>query len=141
MYIVIVLQLHSPPVCPVLTPPSLMSPVIKQHATTVPHVIQVRILCSGNKHWATLLYQLLFNEIQQALHLASDTKWHVFSLGLGLKVKLSCRPSSDTVCGTLEGFYCLDPTKEGCRAAQRHSSCDHGQYIRHTAWSSCHYWH
>uniref|UniRef100_A0A8C7M527 Tumor necrosis factor receptor superfamily member 5 n=1 Tax=Oncorhynchus mykiss TaxID=8022 RepID=A0A8C7M527_ONCMY len=52
--------------------------------------------------------------------------------GLGLKVKQPCRPSSDTVCGTLEGFYCLDPTKDGCRAAQRHSSCKPGQYINHT---------
>ncbi|KAK6308510.1 hypothetical protein J4Q44_G00217810 [Coregonus suidteri] len=38
--------------------------------------------------------------------------------GFGLKVKQPCRPSSDTVCGTLEGFYCLDPTKDGCRAAR-----------------------
>uniref|UniRef100_A0A673ZAZ1 TNFR-Cys domain-containing protein n=1 Tax=Salmo trutta TaxID=8032 RepID=A0A673ZAZ1_SALTR len=57
--------------------------------------------------------------------------------GFGLKVKQSCRPSSDTVCGTLEGFYCLDPTKDGCRAAQRHSSCKPGQYINHTGMSSC----
>ncbi|CAB1330222.1 unnamed protein product, partial [Coregonus sp. 'balchen'] len=52
--------------------------------------------------------------------------------GLGLKVKQPCRPSSNTVCGTLEGFYCLDPTKDGCRAAQRYSSCKPGQYISHT---------
>uniref|UniRef100_A0A673ZAE4 Tumor necrosis factor receptor superfamily member 14-like n=1 Tax=Salmo trutta TaxID=8032 RepID=A0A673ZAE4_SALTR len=56
--------------------------------------------------------------------------------GLGLMVKQSCRPSSDTVCGTLEGFYCLDPTKDGCRAAQRHSSCKPGQYISHTGTTS-----
>ncbi|XP_045552363.1 tumor necrosis factor receptor superfamily member 14-like [Salmo salar] len=56
--------------------------------------------------------------------------------GLGLKVKQPCRPSSDTVCGTLEGFYCLDPTKDGCRAAQRHSSCKPGQYISHTGTTS-----
>uniref|UniRef100_A0AAZ3RJS9 TNFR-Cys domain-containing protein n=1 Tax=Oncorhynchus tshawytscha TaxID=74940 RepID=A0AAZ3RJS9_ONCTS len=56
--------------------------------------------------------------------------------GFGLKVKQPCRPSSDTVCGTLEGFYCLDPTKDGCRAAQRHSSCKPGQYINHTGTTS-----
>ncbi|KAM9430502.1 tumor necrosis factor receptor superfamily member 5-like isoform 3-T3 [Salvelinus alpinus] len=56
--------------------------------------------------------------------------------GFGLKVKQSCRPSSDTVCGTLEGFYCHDPTKDGCRAAQRHSSCKPGQYISHTGTTS-----
>ncbi|CAB1330241.1 unnamed protein product, partial [Coregonus sp. 'balchen'] len=56
--------------------------------------------------------------------------------GFGLKVKQPCRPSSDTVCGTLEGFYCLDPTKDGCRAAQRHSSCTPGQYISHTGTTS-----
>ncbi|XP_029574326.1 tumor necrosis factor receptor superfamily member 5-like isoform X2 [Salmo trutta] len=56
--------------------------------------------------------------------------------GFGLKVKQPCRPSSDTVCGTLEGFYCLDPTKDGCRAAQRHSSCKPGQYISHTGTTS-----
>ncbi|XP_071229122.1 tumor necrosis factor receptor superfamily member 14-like isoform X2 [Salvelinus alpinus] len=52
--------------------------------------------------------------------------------GFGLTVKQSCRPSSDTVCGTLEGFYCHDPTKDGCRAAQRHRSCKPGQYISDT---------
>uniref|UniRef100_A0A3P8Y935 TNFR-Cys domain-containing protein n=1 Tax=Esox lucius TaxID=8010 RepID=A0A3P8Y935_ESOLU len=48
----------------------------------------------------------------------------------GLMVKHPCRPSSDTVCEPLEGFYCIDPTKDGCKAAQRHSSCKPGQYIR-----------
>ncbi|KAM4563735.1 tumor necrosis factor receptor superfamily member 14-like [Odontesthes bonariensis] len=47
----------------------------------------------------------------------------------GLKVKQSCAPTSDTVCGTMEGFFCVDPTKSGCAEAQKHKSCDPGQYI------------
>ncbi|KAJ8017142.1 hypothetical protein DPEC_G00014680 [Dallia pectoralis] len=50
--------------------------------------------------------------------------------GFGLMVKQPCSPSSDTVCEPLEGFYCTEPTKDGCKAAQRHSSCKPGQYIR-----------
>ncbi|KAJ8017146.1 hypothetical protein DPEC_G00014730 [Dallia pectoralis] len=50
--------------------------------------------------------------------------------GFGLMVKQSCRPSSDTVFEPLEGFYCTEPDKDGCKAAQRHSSCKPGQYIR-----------
>ncbi|KAJ8017147.1 hypothetical protein DPEC_G00014740 [Dallia pectoralis] len=46
----------------------------------------------------------------------------------GLMDKQSCTPSSDTVCEPLEGFYCTEPTKDGCKAAQRHSSCKPGQY-------------
>ncbi|KAL1020779.1 hypothetical protein UPYG_G00004560 [Umbra pygmaea] len=50
--------------------------------------------------------------------------------GYGLKLKHPCTPTSDTVCEPLEGFYCTDPNKDGCKAAQRHSSCKPGQYIR-----------
>uniref|UniRef100_A0AAY5L2M2 TNFR-Cys domain-containing protein n=1 Tax=Esox lucius TaxID=8010 RepID=A0AAY5L2M2_ESOLU len=50
--------------------------------------------------------------------------------GFGLMVKHPCRPSSDTVCEPLEGFYCIDPNKDGCKSAQRHSICKPGQYIR-----------
>uniref|UniRef100_A0A4W5JTR6 TNFR-Cys domain-containing protein n=1 Tax=Hucho hucho TaxID=62062 RepID=A0A4W5JTR6_9TELE len=65
--------------------------------------------------------------------------------GFGLMVKQPCTPSPHSVCGPLEGLYCLDPTKDGCRAAQRHSSCKPGQYISHTD-SLCldsfaHSWH
>ncbi|XP_072222527.1 tumor necrosis factor receptor superfamily member 14-like isoform X1 [Leuresthes tenuis] len=49
--------------------------------------------------------------------------------GSGLKVKQSCTPSSDTVCETVEGFFCVDSTKSGCAEAQKHKSCNPGQYI------------
>ncbi|KAI3357667.1 hypothetical protein L3Q82_015521, partial [Scortum barcoo] len=51
--------------------------------------------------------------------------------GSGLKIKTSCTSTSDTVCEPLEGFYCMDPTENGCQAAQRHKSCRPGQYISH----------
>ncbi|XP_038578972.1 tumor necrosis factor receptor superfamily member 14-like [Micropterus salmoides] len=49
--------------------------------------------------------------------------------GSGLKINTSCTTTSDAVCEPLEGFYCLDSTGNGCRAAQRHTSCQPGQYI------------
>uniref|UniRef100_A0A6Q2WZ80 TNFR-Cys domain-containing protein n=1 Tax=Esox lucius TaxID=8010 RepID=A0A6Q2WZ80_ESOLU len=56
--------------------------------------------------------------------------------GFGLRVKHPCRPSSDTVCEPLEGFYCTDPTVDGCKSAQRHSRCKPGQYIRQNGTTS-----
>ncbi|XP_030196248.1 tumor necrosis factor receptor superfamily member 14 isoform X1 [Gadus morhua] len=49
--------------------------------------------------------------------------------GLGLKVKRSCSPTSDAVCEVLDGFFCSDSNRGGCRAAQRHTVCSPGQYI------------
>ncbi|KAI3357763.1 hypothetical protein L3Q82_015526 [Scortum barcoo] len=56
--------------------------------------------------------------------------------GSGLKIKTSCTSTSDTVCEPLEGFYCMDPTENGCQAAQRHKSCRPGQYISHKGTAS-----
>uniref|UniRef100_A0A7N6B1L2 TNFR-Cys domain-containing protein n=1 Tax=Anabas testudineus TaxID=64144 RepID=A0A7N6B1L2_ANATE len=53
--------------------------------------------------------------------------------GSGLKIKCSCTTTSDTVCEPLEGFYCVDPSDNGCRAAQKHRSCEPGQYISQKA--------
>uniref|UniRef100_A0A3P9NFG9 Tumor necrosis factor receptor superfamily member 5-like n=1 Tax=Poecilia reticulata TaxID=8081 RepID=A0A3P9NFG9_POERE len=47
----------------------------------------------------------------------------------GLKVKQQCLRSADTVCEPMEGFYCTDSTSGGCAAAQKHRSCEPGQYI------------
>uniref|UniRef100_A0A8C4Z7Q8 Tumor necrosis factor receptor superfamily member 5 n=1 Tax=Gadus morhua TaxID=8049 RepID=A0A8C4Z7Q8_GADMO len=50
--------------------------------------------------------------------------------GLGLKVKRSCTSTSDAVCEVLDGFFCSDSNRGGCRAAQRHRlSCSPGYYI------------
>ncbi|XP_038578968.1 tumor necrosis factor receptor superfamily member 14-like isoform X2 [Micropterus salmoides] len=47
----------------------------------------------------------------------------------GLKINTSCTTTSDAVCEPLEGFYCLESTENGCMTAQRHTSCQPGQYI------------
>ncbi|XP_031166830.1 tumor necrosis factor receptor superfamily member 14-like isoform X2 [Sander lucioperca] len=49
--------------------------------------------------------------------------------GSGLKIKTACTTTSDTVCEPLEGFYCKDSSEKGCVEAQKHSSCQPGQYI------------
>uniref|UniRef100_A0A8C4YZ29 TNFR-Cys domain-containing protein n=1 Tax=Gadus morhua TaxID=8049 RepID=A0A8C4YZ29_GADMO len=50
--------------------------------------------------------------------------------GLGLKVKKSCTSTSDAVCEVLDGFFCSDSNRGGCRTAQRHRlSCSPGHYI------------
>ncbi|XP_035863807.1 tumor necrosis factor receptor superfamily member 14-like [Sander lucioperca] len=49
--------------------------------------------------------------------------------GSGLKIKTACTTTSDTVCEPLEGFYCLFSSENGCVEAQKHRSCQPGQYI------------
>ncbi|XP_030234061.1 tumor necrosis factor receptor superfamily member 14 isoform X2 [Gadus morhua] len=49
--------------------------------------------------------------------------------GLGLMVKKSCSSTSDAVCEVLDGFFCSDSNRGGCRTAQRHTVCSPGQYI------------
>ncbi|XP_068182318.1 tumor necrosis factor receptor superfamily member 14-like isoform X2 [Antennarius striatus] len=49
--------------------------------------------------------------------------------GSGLKINRPCTATSDTVCEPLDGFYCLDQKEESCTAAQKHRSCEPGQYI------------
>uniref|UniRef100_A0A3B3SY38 TNFR-Cys domain-containing protein n=1 Tax=Paramormyrops kingsleyae TaxID=1676925 RepID=A0A3B3SY38_9TELE len=53
--------------------------------------------------------------------------------GLGLKTVRTCTSSSDTVCGVLEGHYCINPYKGGCRAANKHTACKPGQFIKQPA--------
>uniref|UniRef100_A0A8C5FBA0 TNFR-Cys domain-containing protein n=1 Tax=Gadus morhua TaxID=8049 RepID=A0A8C5FBA0_GADMO len=57
--------------------------------------------------------------------------------GLGLKVKKSCSSTSDAVCEVLDGFFCSDSNRGGCRAAQSHRlSCSPGHYIDQRGWCS-----
>lgn len=48
----------------------------------------------------------------------------------GIRVNKACTRSSDTVCGPLERFYCIDRIKHSCRSAVQHSECSPGQYIK-----------
>ncbi|CAL8254058.1 unnamed protein product [Arctogadus glacialis] len=68
-------------------------------------------------------FQAGYNELKQC---STCTKCDA---GLGLKVKKSCSSTSDAVCETLDGFFCSDSNRGGCRAAQRHTVCSPGQYI------------
>uniref|UniRef100_A0A3P9LKF2 TNFR-Cys domain-containing protein n=1 Tax=Oryzias latipes TaxID=8090 RepID=A0A3P9LKF2_ORYLA len=49
--------------------------------------------------------------------------------GSGLTVKHGCTLTSDSVCEPLDGFFCVDSSSKSCSAAQKHSSCEKGQYI------------
>ncbi|XP_035998081.1 tumor necrosis factor receptor superfamily member 14-like [Fundulus heteroclitus] len=49
--------------------------------------------------------------------------------GVGLKEKRGCTLSTDTVCEPMEGFFCRDPKPGGCGVAQKHRSCEPGQFI------------
>ncbi|XP_048065300.1 tumor necrosis factor receptor superfamily member 14-like [Megalobrama amblycephala] len=48
----------------------------------------------------------------------------------GLRVNKECSRSSDTVCGPLERFYCIEKNKGSCTFAVKHSECSPGQYIK-----------
>ncbi|KAL2103269.1 hypothetical protein ACEWY4_000137 [Coilia grayii] len=52
----------------------------------------------------------------------------------GLSVKRNCSSTSDTLCEPLEGHYCTDPIKDGCRGAVEHTKCLPGQYINQPGW-------
>ncbi|KAL4601515.1 tumor necrosis factor receptor superfamily member 5-like isoform X1 [Arapaima gigas] len=58
------------------------------------------------------------------------TSCTVCDQGLGVKTAKECTASSDTVCGVLEGNYCVDPYERGCRAAEKHTTCKPGQFIK-----------
>ncbi|XP_026102129.1 tumor necrosis factor receptor superfamily member 14-like isoform X1 [Carassius auratus] len=54
----------------------------------------------------------------------------------GLKVNKACTRSSDTVCGPLKRFYCINKMKGSCISALQHSECSPGQYIKQAGTSS-----
>ena len=54
------------------------------------------------------------------------------NIGAGLRVKRACSSTSDSLCEPLEGHYCTDPIKDGCRGAVEHTKCSPGQYVNQT---------
>lgn len=57
--------------------------------------------------------------------------------GLGLRGKTSCSSTSNAVCEPQDGFFCVDPLREGnCEAAKRHKICEPGQFIQQPGSSS-----
>uniref|UniRef100_A0A3P8UR08 TNFR-Cys domain-containing protein n=1 Tax=Cynoglossus semilaevis TaxID=244447 RepID=A0A3P8UR08_CYNSE len=49
---------------------------------------------------------------------------------LGLKTLTPCTVVQDTTCEPLDGFFCINRTENHCTAAQNHTRCQPGQYIR-----------
>ncbi|XP_043103801.1 tumor necrosis factor receptor superfamily member 14-like [Puntigrus tetrazona] len=56
--------------------------------------------------------------------------------GCGLRVTKVCTRSSDTVCGPLERFYCIEKKKASCTLAMKHLECSTGQYIKQAGTAS-----
>ncbi|XP_024917117.1 tumor necrosis factor receptor superfamily member 14-like isoform X2 [Cynoglossus semilaevis] len=52
------------------------------------------------------------------------------STDLGLKTLTPCTVVQDTTCEPLDGFFCINRTENHCTAAQNHTRCQPGQYIR-----------
>ncbi|XP_014853713.1 PREDICTED: tumor necrosis factor receptor superfamily member 5-like [Poecilia mexicana] len=56
--------------------------------------------------------------------------WNLYMFtGAGLKEKRGCDITADTVCEPMEGFFCTDLKSGSCAAAQKHRSCEPGQFI------------
>ncbi|XP_041953761.1 tumor necrosis factor receptor superfamily member 14-like isoform X1 [Alosa sapidissima] len=75
-----------------------------------------------------------YNEAQSGL--VSCRSCTVCDSTAGLRVKRACSSISDTLCEPLEGHYCTDPIKDGCRGAVEHTKCSPGQYIKHNGSAS-----
>ncbi|XP_053481887.1 uncharacterized protein LOC128608277 [Ictalurus furcatus] len=54
----------------------------------------------------------------------------VCDTGQGIRVKIACTRTSDTICEPLEGFYCTHDDKGSCTQAVEHTKCSPGQYIK-----------
>ncbi|KAL2103275.1 hypothetical protein ACEWY4_000143 [Coilia grayii] len=62
--------------------------------------------------------------------LKSCSSCTVCNSSAGLRVKRECTSTSDALCEPLEGHYCTDPIKDGCREVVQHTKCLPGKYIK-----------
>ncbi|XP_034731766.1 tumor necrosis factor receptor superfamily member 14-like isoform X4 [Etheostoma cragini] len=93
--------------------------MLRKHLRTAPLLVLVLSVFRG--HTLTC---------RRSEYLIGDKCCPTCSAGSGLKIKTACTTTSDTVCEPLEGFYCTDSSENGCVKAEKHSSCQPGQYIR-----------
>lgn len=64
------------------------------------------------------------------LHLFSKDRINLPSTGAGLRARKVCSLTSNTLCEPLDGYFCIDPIKDGCQEAVEHTKCSPGQYIK-----------
>ncbi|XP_041953773.1 tumor necrosis factor receptor superfamily member 5-like isoform X2 [Alosa sapidissima] len=76
------------------------------------------------------LCDLVFSACGQAEYFIGEECCPMCGPAAGLRVKRACSSTSDTLCEPLEGHYCTDPIKDGCRGAVEHTKCSPGQYIK-----------
>uniref|UniRef100_A0A8C9W195 TNFR-Cys domain-containing protein n=1 Tax=Scleropages formosus TaxID=113540 RepID=A0A8C9W195_SCLFO len=88
-------------------------------------------LHSHNAYWYFLTLINVSLIIYFISYVHSNIRYYSIFSGLGLKTVKECKPSSDAVCGALEGNYCIDPYEGGCRAAKEHTTCKPGHFIKH----------
>lgn len=124
MFIGIALRMPLQLVFHVLHQLTWINPINSQNASLV--------LCAKEVSEIPILdtLSLVVNSI--IIHLC-HFKIDTFFTDQSLNTKQACANSSDTVCGPLEGFYCINQNQKGsCRLAVKHSTCRPGQYINQT---------
>ncbi|XP_058498134.1 tumor necrosis factor receptor superfamily member 14-like isoform X2 [Solea solea] len=66
----------------------------------------------------------VFSDRKQCLHCTSCAP------DSGLRIARPCTRTRDAFCEPLEGFFCIESKGLYCEAAEKHSQCKPGQYIR-----------
>ncbi|XP_048873839.1 tumor necrosis factor receptor superfamily member 14-like [Brienomyrus brachyistius] len=91
--------------------------------------------CSGNANTTCApCTTLTFNDEPNGLAVCKQCA--VCDQGLGLETVTACTPTSDTVCRILEGHFCINPYKGGCRTAHEHTACNPGQFVKQSGTAS-----